>query len=348
MKSKIIFTLLLAVIIIIGVNGVDIAGKFFDDASVESATIDRNSIKSNALYIASPDEISFNPMEIINSETAIPLVSYLNSEATMNYEKAVYNANIYATIIKTLSGYCDTNKYKQAVGASLEDSLMKDGDEYIYVDKFEYLNTEDDKRYVSCIITSFDYSIVYLRFYGDNEKNLDSDDIENGLKRFREYSEIYYKDFYQENEEIDTLYDYSLEYYDENDDFEEKCSSIYSLFDKYTSENKYENPVKYFWVYSLLISAFDIDIKYYDEYSEENVDYTSNISSTGYLIDVLSTSSFNDDTLFIDQAEYVAYDGCIYQTMHFDISNVYNTIIVIYNIENNVIEGFYAPSNGYY
>lgn len=347
MKYKITFILLLTLIVAIGINGIDIAGYFFSDDSLEETVIDRDSVKSNAVYIASPDEISFNPMEII--ENVDPETQY----DVQSYESVVYGKKVCTAMLEALSGYYDKAEYYSPVGKSIEESICMSSNGYFYLDGYKYLNSEGEARLLDCIISTEDYRIIYINFYSDTEYTPEANDISEGLNKFREYSEKFYANIDDSENIIPPAVDeYYISLMDDEPTYVYTLSDIYKeLYQIFKSEAKISNqsnPVEYFWIYSILLSNIyfrDIATVYYD--NSDYVEEFYEISAYGalYIIDCISTIFYEiGDSFITDDTEYVAYNGRIYQTIKFNNLYYYSdTLIVIYNINENIVEGFYAP-----
>lgn len=349
MKYKIIFTLLLTLIIAVGIKGIDIAGYFFSDNSLEETVISRDSVKSSAVYIASPDEISFNPMEII--ETGDDPDNYIEPQ----YPSITSGKHVCAAILEALSSYSRQTQYASAVNYGIYSSLKYSRNDYFYLDKYEYFNPDGELRYLDCIITPTDYRIVYINFYSDKEYDLNADDISKGLKKFQENS----GDFYLDADLSDNKYAKIIESLFFSGETVESLPNAYKeafeFFDSVSGYGNIRNPVEYFWFRSFVIntvpffdkSFYDPDV--YEEYDFDQDMYATPAYGTGYIIEIIDClSATQDESEFTDtfttNAEYVAYNGRIYQTFKLDGIYYYtDTVIVIYNIEEEIIEGFYAP-----
>lgn len=346
---------MLTLIVAVGINGIDIAGYFFSDDSLEETVIDRDSVKSNAVYIASPDEISFNPMEIIKTGD---ISTYYAEEY---YASVAYGKKICSAMLEALSGYYDKAEYSSPISKSIEESISLSDNGYYYLDGYKYLNSQGDIRYLDCILNTGDYRIIYINFYSDAEYTLETNDINDGLNKFREYSEKFYTDLDStENKIPAAVHEYILSFMDT------VSADVYTLTDSYTLSDRYKelyeifnseaqisnqsNPVEYFWIYSVLLSNIyfrDYSASYYvdSEYVEEF--YEASALGVQYIIENVSTVSHEvGDSFITDDTEYVAYNGRIYQTIKFnDLYYYTDTLIVIYNINENIVEGFYAIDN---
>lgn len=343
MKHKIAFVTLLTLIIAVGISGVNIAGYFFSDSSLEEAVIDRDSVKSNAIYISSPDEISFNPMGIIEINDA----SSTEDLGSWTYDNVVNAKLVCGTIIESLSGYSEQAEFASPLTNDINNALRLSQNNYFYLDGYKYLNPQGELRYVDCIISPVDYRIIYINFYSSKEYSPNSDDISKGLKNFQKNSEEFYLS-------INNLYDNKTAAL--LDSFELRNNTVETLPEAYKEAFGYfdsisdgiQNPVEHFWLRSLVLSRvcfYDTSLSSGLDYDENPYLYETPAYGTGYVYELFDTAVYNlGESLFTDSIEYIAYDGRIYQTIDFhDIYYYTNTLVVIYNIEEEIVEGFYAP-----
>lgn len=359
-KQRIIFALLLAVITVIGVTGTDIANIFFDSSGLEDTVIERSSVKNSAVYIASPNEISFNPMEIINdSDTDYDSSNWTNQAAFDNSKQ------VCADMVKALSSYDEKAKYS-ASDEDMASAIKFSDNKYFYLSKFGYYNPAGELRYVDFIITAFNYSIVYINFYSDTEYDLKSDEINNSLKSFQKNSESFFgsADINKMVEDFSGLQNVvsESEYgMDTGCEISELNLAYEYMYDYFMNSDLCDtsNPVKYFWQYSMALYFVDFyddayNTLYFDgsdyietETSEyDNERYITSAYSTVYIYELFDNSvnfSSQQDWL-TDSTEYIAYNGRIYQTTKFDNNNydLTTSLVIIYNIEEDIVEGFYA------
>lgn len=350
MKYKIIFSVLLITIIFIGIKGVDITEFFFDDNFTEETVVPRDSVNTRAIYIASPNEISFHPMEAVENAAVV--------------SQSNHSASICLALVKYMSEYSEDTTFSSSVSTGMRESFISTDNGFYYLQKFAYYNPANEIRYVDCIITHYDYMIVYIRFYSDEEYQLNSDDINEGLENFRISSEKYYSDLPDHLEKLDELLSsYGLENSAMDISYLDSCYSSFSATFAETYSSKYfsSNDIEYFWDRSIIPckiyfwdeydASDDFKDNYYNEYGEEYAveRYENSAYSSGYILEAIldySNDTYSHTTEMLDSIEYVAYNGRIYQTIKFDPGYYYmNSIIVIYNIKNNSIEGFYAPPN---
>lgn len=326
MKGKIAFVLILAVIIAAGIKGVDIAGYFFNDLSLEETIIDRSTVKSNAVYIASPNEISFNPMELV-----------ANKVEGNQVQRDISSEEICELLIQSMSSYYEKAEYSSPLTLDMYYSFKFSGDKYIYLDKFKYLNPENELRYIDCIIDLNDYSIIYINFYSDAKYDLKSDEIDSGIIKLREYSSIFMNNLSSLETTFEVIYHADAEYNAPLpiytiDELRDQYKARFALFDKNYESTNYKSSIEYFWTRSLIPSQ----VFFYNHVINYSESYETTVYSTIKLIEELYYCTYKN--------EYVAYNGRIYQTINLDgNSNFTDTIIVIYNISEDVIEGFYAP-----
>lgn len=354
MKYNLIFSFLLVLIMLVGIFAVDVSSKFLIDDTLKESLIEKDSLDTGAIYLSSPNEISFNPMEIVDT-----FVNSIDLDWLQDRE-------IVEAMILNMSGYSDKTKYVSPVSKSLLSDLHKSGNGYIYVEKHKYYNTLNEERLMDCIVSvKNDFRIVYINFYNDDEYSVSSEEINDGINEFRNMSEQYYSkltndDYLSYNSLIvDNFSDLGEEISPEDNqekiDIETLVESIdvgvapigeinevyniaFNIFDK-VANNSMSNSVEYFWKRSFVLSSF-----MYSDYNDfMDYEYFKYIGGTVYINErILQDGVSNIKT----NTEYVAYNGRIYQTIYFDDLNYQpEKVIVIYNIKDGIIESFYAPPN---
>jgi len=344
MKHKIFFTLLLALIVTIGINGVDIAESFFNDQITEETEIPRDASQSKAVYFASPNEISFHPMDIIKTD------ALYTKPMGINYDNLEKGKKVCSAIVRALSTYSKTTTYDLPFADNAEQDFKLSSNSYLYLENHMYLNPDGELRYVDCIISVDDYRIVYINFYNSKEYNLDSNDINNSLEKFSSYSINYDRilDYaYKIMDEFETT---TIHAYNLNELYEAFMSAL-SAADFYIDKLDPINPIEYFWIRSYFLcnvefEQFSIYNYGYDADYEES--YFSSITGTRTHFEILDNmiASYYGKSIEED-FEYVAYNGRIYHTINFEEYFYYycSSLITIYNIEDDIIEGFYMPPN---
>lgn len=354
MKYNLIFSFLLVLIMLVGIFAVDVSSKFLIDDTLKEFLIEKDSVDTGAIYLSSPNEISFNPMEIVDT--------FVNSVSLEQFQ----DREIVKAMIINMSGYSDKTKYVSPVSRSLFSDLHKSGNGYIYVEKHRYYNALNEERLMDCIVsTENDFKIVYINFYSDNEYSLSNEEMNDGINEFRNMSEQYYfklanDDYLSYNSVIVDNFsylgkEYALEDEQEKIDIEALAESMdgdiapigkinevyniaFNIFDRIVN-NSMSNSVEYFWKRSFVLSSFMYSD--YNDFSEYG--YVKYIYGTAYINEIIMQDGAS---ILKTNTEYVAHNGRIYQTIYFDNLNYHSEkIIVIYNISDGIIEGFYAPPN---
>lgn len=305
------FILLLAAIMSIGYYSVDLAKFISDKKNIETASISRTYDDDNNPIYLSETENRFDPMKIIDDTTDDTIDTSI---------KQLCSARIAA-----ISKYYPSASFTVPVDNKLVQNLLYSTNGYIYVFGYEYFNEKGEKRLLDCIFDNIEYCIVYIRFYSPDEHEPTPEEISSAMNNLKNYS----KDFYDNSEDLLSFVYNNVENiiidYDENDwqeepiqDYNEYYEKIFNIAEPYIFHPN--NPVINFWFHSLII-----DTVYIPDYLQ--------FFSAGYLVEAISKASK------YPESEYSVYKNCIYQK--FNISN-YN-ITVIYNINTNQVEGFFAP-----
>ena len=233
----------------------------------------------------------------------------------------------------------------------LTDALRFDKRGYIFVEKWQYLNSDRETRCLDCIVWTNDMSIAYIRFYSDNAQQLSGTEMNAGLDRLDKYSsefypylsDQYYTLMQMKDELRQTAYE-RPEGADETEwavmiddfvgtirvdhfgDYNSILRCIVAKYDAYRENiydncGKSENPLIPYWL---------------AHYGFEDV-----FTSQGYAV----VGGCKVCDLFLNQygvwikPSYSAKDGIIYQTLTAGT----NEITVIYNVRDDMIEGFYFP-----
>lgn len=329
MKHTIAFILLLAVILALGYYSVDSATLFSKDSRLEQTKIPRSQDHNNAVYI-SGEETGFNPMDIVEKSTYESLPA---DNQTLR--------NLCTALILVFSCYDENSECSNSFADAFSDSLKFSSNGYIYTEKFEYENVNGQARYIDLICSIQNLRIVYLRFYSEENYKFSSDEAENALEKFDKDSTSFYSSTGIEIEELininepDPYYDYESDY--------DKSSASYNNFEfdynigrdvsfDYTySHLKYvynstlirsDSKTINFWIKPCLLSRYTVNE------GEYGFACISHIVSG-----ILASDSYS-------KPEYTIYQGRIYQTVQFGA----NQLIIIYNIAEDRIEGFFAPS----
>ncbi len=331
MKQMIAFLMILAIILAVGYYSVDSADLFSKSHQLEQAKIPRNHEENNAVYI-SGEETGFNPMSVIKEPATFATV--IPSD---------YNIvrNICTATILVLSHYDENTECPDSFADALSASLLFSNNGYVYVEKFEYENVNGQKRYIDCIFTTDSYRLTYLRFYSPENYEISSDETEAALEAFAKDSESFYSSKSDDIEKIltineaDPYYDYESDYdktagsynnfeFDYNIGRDDSFDYIYKHL-KYvydSTEIKADSKTLNFWIKSCMLSRYVIiEGSYY-------------LSCVTHIVEGIMMSDR------YSEPEYTIYQGRIYQTVQFEGSQ----LITIYNIAEERIEGFFAPS----
>lgn len=374
MKSKILFTFLIIAIVIIGLNGTDIANRIFGISDVEQTAVSKNSIKTDAVYISSYDEISFDPMKIIDYPSRQS--TFINPSRDIVFGFSSLSpftmSDMLEILIQNISLYSDKTTYAEPADMDISKMTYVDSHDYFFIEKHKYYNTKHEERYVDMIFDSSSFEIIYLNFYDDTEYNPTSAQVQKGISRLQEYSNAYF-DSINEYHDIDNWifhsYDVPYGYIDEEPVFhfnatlfeakEILAAYISSACRNANTASKISggsNPViKFFMnVTAPSLITFEDDIAYGEKFYG-NINYDAPFITTFQVLnsynlfyDVIDSgaSSYANGEYDIkygasspyDNAEYAPYNGRIYQTIR---TNNSEKFVIIYNIVTNEIEGFY-------
>lgn len=368
MRSKILFTFLLIAIVIIGFNGTEIASRIFGISDVEQTVVSKNSMKTDAVYISSYDEISFNPMEVINYPSRKSTFINPNEDILFGFSSSspFTMSEMLEILIQFISNYSDKTAYSEPADMDISKMMYVDSNGYYFVEKHKYYNIKHEERYVDLIFDSNSFSIIYLNFYDDTEYNPTSAQVQKGISRLQEYSNSYY-DSITECMDIDNwihssyTVDYNYSYSFNATQFEAKeilAAYIASVCRNANTAAKVSggsNPlIKFFMnVTAPALIMFEDEVaygeKFYGNINDADPFMTtfSVLNSYNSFYDVIySGSQYEFDSGeydFIrkspfDNADYAPYKGRIYQTIKTNESEKY---VIIYNIVTNEIEGFY-------
>lgn len=330
MKHTIAFILLLAIILALGYYSVDSADLFSQNSQLEQTHIPRSQDHNNAVYIAG-EETGFKPMDIIEEPDFATLIP--SDDKTIR--------NICTAIILVLSCYYENTECPDSFAEAFSDSLNYSNNGYVYTEKFEYENFNGQTRYIDCIFKNDNYRLVYLRFYSPETYELSSDETEAALEAFDKDSTSFYSSTGEEIEKLIAINEPDP-YYDNESDYDKTIGSYndfefeYNIGKDDSFEYNYEH-LKYiydsteiysdsetvnFWIKSCLLSRYIVNEgSYY-------------LSCVAHIVEGIMISDN------YSEPEYTIYQGRIYQTVQFGG----NQLVTIYNIAENRIEGFFAPS----
>lgn len=367
MKTKFLFTFLLIAIVFIGFNGTNIANRFFGINDIEQTSVSKSSVKSGAIYMSSYNEISFDPMAIIDYPSKKSTFIDPSRDIVFGFssEFPFTLSDMIGMLIRHISSYSDKTTYAEPFDMDIEKTVYVDSNDYFFVEKHKYYNPSHEERYVDMILDSKSFSIIYLNFYDDTKYDPTSAQIQKGVSRLQEYSNSYY-DSIIKSKDIDNwifgsytidalneIYDDAglqehPEYYFDATIYEAKeilDAQILSVCDHANIAAKVSgagNPVIKFFMNvtapSLIMFEDEVGYgeKFYGEINDqEPFKTTFQLWSTYHLFyDILYNSSSP-----YENADYAHYNGRIYQTINTNDSEKY---VIIYNIVTNEIEGFYV------
>lgn len=341
-KRNLLFVVLTAVILALGFNGADIIGHFFPSNTAENAVIPRDTSNNTAVYL-NENRQKFNPMSLVTK-----------SSQAVNYGNSNEIRATAAAMITAMARYSDKSYIFIPAGKDLESSLKFDKSGYIYVEKWQYLNSDKETRFLDCIVWTADMSIAYIRFYSDDDQQLSGTQMNAGLDRLDKYSAEFYPYIADQFYTLMQL----------KDEFRQNSSDIPEITDG-------RDETELFLMFADLADTIRVDhigdtrgvlrciIAKYDAYRDvvyDNCGKSDNplvtywlpqygfediITSQGYAM--VGGNKIND--LFTNlygvwvKPSYSAKDGIIYQTL---TAGTYE-ITVIYNVADDLIEGFYFP-----
>lgn len=358
MKNRILFAVLLVMIIVTGLNGTKITSAILNINNVEQSEISRSSVKSGAVYL-SPDEISFDPMSMVNKEKSKP-VSYENGNNIVYGNGSFDICDIIDSLIRNISIYSENAEYFIPDGALIRDSVYAAPNDLYYVEKYKYYNKSLNVRYVDLIISGKDLNIRYIKFYDEQKRSVSYEAVQQEISKLNKMSTDFFSRIYKalHNDYVFTWFygdsvglseaEYPNYYFDSYDNTETHLYDFDGIYDYniccacQEAQNLYmteggDNPMIMFFVIASaadLVSFNHYDY-YYDEFSrpiydEPTYEVTISINSAMPFVMECGESSF------IDNMEFAAFDGKIYMTSQ--TGDTKKTII--YNVASHEIEGY--------
>lgn len=328
MKHTIAFIIILAAVISIGFYSIDIAGLIFNYNDFERTSIVRDRDSSGAIYITSEEEISFDPMALVKNDE-----SYSHDD---EYDKRI----ICEAAVKAISQFDKSARfYDYGIQPYFRDSIKFTKD-YIYMDRFKYQNYFGKDKYLDFIMTYDDLTLIYIRFYSDDESEAGVAETENALKQFSRETEDFYNTYSNgaDNMFINVFnalfYDYLTHGLEEAEPYTYKVGE-YEIFDalisSYTIASdlasyyvKFDNTsFYYFWVINFIITKYELVLEL----------FKGHING---IYNIVSGITYNPR---YSKPSYSIMNGKIYQSVYVGLYQV----VVIYNIKEKCYEGFYAP-----
>ena len=344
MKHNVLFAVLTALILALGFNGADIIGHFISTDSAEMTVIPRDRSNSNAVYL-NEDKKAFDPMSLV-TKTAETVNSRENTEV-----RDIATAMI--TAMSTDNEKTCISDYAQP----LRNSLKFSRNDYIYVEKWSYLNPLGEKRMLDCIIWTEDLSIAYIRFYSPDTVKLSGSEMNSGLDRLDNFSSSFYptlSDIFWNFDNIRAdVHSGRFELGNINEIDPELAQWYADLLDLIDLMDRKEDS-------NTLIDSIVRKYETFSSFVHDNFQ-NSDEQLTNYWLpqlafkDIITTkgSSALAGTKIVNifcnmngvwlKPTYSAENGIIYQT----IQAGKNELTIIYNVRNDMIEGFYFPATQY-
>ena len=342
MKHNIAFVLLTAAVLALGFYGIDIYEHFCGNSISEISYIERYKENNNAVYLSITNE-EIEPFSLIEPYR-------FSEKAADSYEAR----ELLSCMIKSLARQSSKTYIFQPAGQELENAWRFSKNGYIYTEKWEYLNSAREVRYLDCIVCSRDLSISYIRFYSGDEKSISANEMNDGLAQLNKMSIMFYPKIQEYISSFNnTKYEF-MEYYDNcyGLSYDEQEAADYFLNTYiYSSEWKKGNMLLDF------VHKYEISRDITELYSPYEADVLSRywISQLAFLD--IYTSAGNPITagnkisqLYSDHSgewqrpSYTAEKCVIFQTMRMGSEK----LVVMYNVKEKMIEGFYFPRNNLY
>ncbi|MBQ8960414.1 MAG: hypothetical protein IJ071_04255 [Ruminococcus sp.] len=328
MKQNIIFALLLGAVLLLGFFSAGVASLLTEDPSGAVTEVPRTAGAAGVVYL-SGSETGFDPMGDLHIFDG----NALNTGFVSAKQRSVATA-----VAQALSSFGDSGQIDDDAAYDLNKAWALSRDGYIYANGWSYTDTAGNARLLDCIIDPIDCSVVYIRFWHEEEEQeLSAQDVNRALDRFAEETTAFRYDYELFEQRMDQAYEkyYAEAGYENNGDIYEvasyplispsdrksmaeslrvRCSLIRSLAEEIT-----DSPLTLYWTYALGISTVEID----------------GFGQPGGIYDLIYTFIGTDDQ---PAKSYSVYKGRIYQT----ITVGRQKLITIFNITENCVEGFYA------
>lgn len=334
MKNTIAFIIILVAALSLGFYSVDIAGLLFTDEKLEHMSIVRDRDLSGAIYITSENETVFDPMELVRNDEPCPY------EYKDEYEKRA----ICEAVIKGISRFDYSSCFYDCyMDPYFRDSIQFTKD-YIYMDHYKYQTYFGKEKYIDFIMTYDDLTLIYIRFYSEDESEADVAATENALKKFSSETEDFYNIFsnndgygfehsFQGNV-TSLFYDYWSHGMDNSEVYTLKVgenevfnafSMAYSIVPYLTSQYVKVDNSQFcnFWMVTFIMTLYEIELGMY----------------SGRIKGIVDIAAGMDSNPRYSKPVYSIMNGRIYQSVYVGLYQ----IVVIYNINENCYEGFYAP-----
>lgn len=333
MKHNIIFAVLTALILAFGFYAMKLAD-FFTSGRNEENSIQKIKIENHAVYL-SDKSVDFSPMNILGNLAVPPD----NSE---NIRK------ISSAMIKAVSEYSDISAILWGIYSDLDSSWQFSDNGYIFADGWEYINSEKKRKKLDCIIDTDDYTILYLRFYGDTAQQITANDINLGLERLGAETDNFYPDIEKWHDMIcdqtnQTNYIEKQYYSSHHSNFNiPTISEVLDIKNFSQEEIDFISIWCYLQYFAVKTAADEANIPQIGKFLFSSMFFSNfTVDDGSGSIKTLSGFSMIQDFLMYDtknlKPEYSTINGIIYQSF----STTKGNLTMIYNINNKQIEGFF-------
>lgn len=319
MKHNIVFVALLALILAFGYRGADLAS-LKDGRETSALNVERADSAGSPVFFTGKD-VGFDPMNGVSGTEP--------AEKPSNYHAAV---NVGAAIAASFSRYEPKNAYVSGETEPIVEAFRMSANGCVYADGYRYLNPAGETRVLDCIVNPMDYRIVYIRFYSPEKTAVDPRKAKTALEKF----DAMYSEFEEMGDEVEEYLEraYSGTFLDfvpddafiASSDYRTVYSKLCRASDLFFGANAPQNKLFRFWIRPL--SAASLNFR--STYGE------SAATTTSYIIFSMTSQEL------AGTPEYIAYDNSIFQLVRFGKKR----LVVIYSIEDDCVEGFYAPPGG--
>jgi len=331
-KGDIAFLLILAVIAAAGFYSTDIADRVLARNADEIVTVQRTDSDRNAIYL-SDNETGFDPFAEIGGPVS-------NDGSKDFYDKR----NICTAMVTVLSRFSFNNVPENMNSPEFMDKWESNGNGDLFLKHAEYTNVTDSPRYVDCIIDTEKYMVTYLRFYTDDVPELSPEKINSGLEKLDSCSDNF---FHKKNVWMKEIENTALE----SDVLTEEDSELYGLL----SGEAYDSlvfPSDYDALIDVFNSLYDASRELFPYNAADpqlvrfwldpfllpvaQISTTDGVYGVNYVIDKLFSETSSGENI---KPSYSTYEGRIYQSAN--INGM--PLVMIYNINDDELEGFYVP-----
>lgn len=339
MKHTALFFLLLAVILSLGYYSVDIAELFSKPEMPK--VVGRDSENSGAIYL-SEENINFSPMDMIDISSSDRNLIEINKEA----------AAICSFQLREMSRYRPETSYDFS-DLSVDESLKCNDDEYVYIEKFPYVNVNGQSMFMDAVFDS-NCSVVYLRYYNGSTANISQVNIEDVLTELSTmFSSLRY-DLSKRDDFYAIAYNTAMSYLIDGFYFDPDtvCRLTLELMRQDIHSYGYNSELTSFWLMTssvlTILAAEKEYIETFDDAEEDLSEYYE--SDIGQILlypledDAVGTSRIVSDILdasdYRQMTAYTVHEDRLYVSMSINAMR----LVMIYNISGEYFEGFYFTS----